>query len=283
MNLLTSLLLTVPSTPEPIPGFFGTLIPYLLIAALVVGSVLLSFFRFGNEAIERLFVILIPISLATATALELLALYSVGNDAIWWCDPDRYGFWGGFFRLIPLFIILACQAWSIFGYESFLSKTEFLNDKDVSISLKPTFISMLLALPLAVIVAYVLQFQLHVPKIYQEIGLIGTFVVILVIGLGMAIKNNIQRLGTTFGFVITVFTIFYVLGIFAVIWLLIVGLFQMIFQEAIIIGVCALFFFKSGIADDMRSMNKNKSTVFYDKHGGQHTNGADADAYNRTH
>ena len=281
MNILMSLLLTVPSTPEPVPGFFGTLTPYLLVVALIVGSVMLSFFHFGNEAIERLFIIVIPVSLATATTLELLALYSVGNNAIWWCDPDRYGFWGGFFRLIPLILILACQVWSLFGYEAFLSKTELLSEKDVTISLKPTFIAMLLALPLAIAVAYVLQWQLHVSKIYQEIGFIGTLVIVLVIGLGLAVKKNIERFGTTFGIVITGFTVFYVLGIVAVIWLLIVGIIQMIFQEVFILGISVLFLFKSGILDDMTKMYK--PTVFYDKHGGKHINGADADAYNRTH
>ena len=281
MNILMSLLLTVPSTPEPVPGFFGTLTPYLLVVALIVGSVMLSFFRFGNEAIERLFIIVIPVSLATATTLELLALYSVGNNAIWWCDPDRYGFWGGFFRLIPLILILACQVWSLFGYEAFLSKTELLSEKDVTISLKPTFIAMLLALPLAIAVAYVLQWQLHVSKIYQEIGFIGTLVIVLVIGLGLAVKKNIERFGTIFGIVITGFTVFYVLGIVAVIWLLIVGIIQMIFQEVFILGISVLFLFKSGILDDMTKMYK--PTVFYDKHGGKHINGADADAYNRTH
>lgn len=281
MNMLMSLLLTVPSTPEPVPGFFGTLTPYLLVVALVVGSVLLSFYRFGNEAIERLFIVVIPVSLATATALELLALYSVGNNAIWWCDPDRFGFWGGFFRMIPLMLILACQVWSLFGYEAFLAKTELLSEKDVTISLKPTFIAMLLALPLAIAVAYVLQWQLHVPKIYQEIGLFGTLIIVLVIGLGMAVKKNIQRFGAIYGIVITVFTIFYVLGIVAVVWLLIVGIIQMIFQEVFLLGISALILFKSGILEDMSSMYR--PTVFYDKHGGRHTNGADADAYNRTH
>ena len=227
-----------------------------------------------SESTEKIGIVGIPVCLAAAALLEILALYSVGNKAIWWCDPDRYGFWGGFFRFIPLMLVLIAQIISIYTYQTFLSKTKAMYDKEVSISLKPAAIALVIALPAAFVVAAILQWGLKVPKFIQEIGLLATLFGILFIGLGRSAKNNIAQFGAKYGVIITLFSIIYLLGVIAVVWLLIVGIFQMLIQEAIMLVLAYFFLFKTGILSDLaapRSSWSSNDIRFRDEEGGLHS------------
>ncbi len=261
------------TAPESVPGLFGTLLPYLLIAGLVIAAIVMCFMN-RSESTEKIGIVGIPVCLAAAALLEILALYSVGNKAIWWCDPDRYGFWGGFFRFIPLMLVLIAQIISIYTYQSFLSKTHAMYGKEVSISLKPAAIALVIALPAAFIVGATLQWGLKVPKFIQEIGLLATLFGILFIGLGRSAKNNIAQFGAKYGVIITLFSIIYLLGVIAVVWLLIVGIFQMIIQEAIMLVLAYFFLFKTGILSDLaapRSSWSSNDIRFRDEEGGLHS------------
>lgn len=261
------------TAPESVPGLFGTLLPYLLIAGLVIAAIVMCFMNW-SESTEKIGIVGIPVCLAAAALLEILALYSVGNKAIWWCDPDRYGFWGGFFRFIPLMLVLIAQIISIYTYQTFLSKTKAMYDKEVSISLKPAAIALVIALPAAFVVAAILQWGLKVPKFIQEIGLLATLFGILFIGLGRSAKNNIAQIGAKYGVIITLFSIIYLLGVIAVVWLLIVGIFQMLIQEAIMLVLAYFFLFKTGILSDLaapRSSWSSNDIRFRDEEGGLHS------------
>lgn len=261
------------TAPESVPGLFGTLLPYLLIAGLVIAAIVMCFMNW-SESTEKIGIVGIPVCLAAAALLEILALYSVGNKAIWWCDPDRYGFWGGFFRFIPLMLVLIAQIISIYTYQTFLSKTKAMYDKEVSISLKPAAIALVIALPAAFVVAAILQWGLKVPKFIQEIGLLATLFGILFIGLGRSAKNNIAQFGAKYGVIITLFSIIYLLGVIAVVWLLIVGIFQMLIQEAIMLVLAYFFLFKTGILSDLaapRSSWSSNDIRFRDEEGGLHS------------
>ena len=261
------------TAPESVPGLLGTLLPYLLIAGLVIAAIVMCFMNW-SESTEKIGIVGIPVCLAAAALLEILALYSVGNKAIWWCDPDRYGFWGGFFRFIPLMLVLIAQIISIYTYQTFLSKTKAMYDKEVSISLKPAAIALVIALPAAFVVAAILQWGLKVPKFIQEIGLLATLSGILCIGLGRSAKNNIAQFGAKYGVIITLFSIIYLLGVIAVVWLLIVGIFQMLIQEAIMLVLAYFFLFKTGILSDLaapRSSWSSNDIRFRDEEGGLHS------------
>ena len=272
--------------PESVPGLFGTLLPYLLIACLVIVAIVACFMNWSEET-EKIAIVGIPVCLAVAALLEILALYSVGNNAIWWCDPDRYGFWGGFFRFIPLMLVLVAQICSIYTYQSFLSKTYAMYDKEVSISLKPAAIALVIALPAAFVVAAILQWGLKLPKFIQEIGLLVTLFGILFIGLGASAKKNIAQFGSKYGTIITLFAIIYLLGVIAVVWLLIVGIFQMLVQEAIMLVLGYFFLFKTGILSDLaapRSSWSSNDIRFRDEEGGLHsTMSGTASANRRIH
>ena len=260
--------------PAPISGFFGTLFPYLLIAALVVVAIAVSFVRTADEKTERLLMIGIPACLAVAALLEILALYSVGNDAIWWCDPDRYGFWGGFFRFIPLMLVLVGQIASIYTYQAFLSNTHAMYGQDVRISLKPAAIALVIAFPLALIVGGLLQWA-GLPKYLQETGLFIVLFGILIIGLGSSVKKNINQFGKKYGTAISVFAVIYILGIIAAVWLLIVGIFQMIIQEAVLVVLAYFFLFKTGILEGLITAS-GKSHGAYDNKGNWHSTKSEA-------
>ena len=266
------------NVPEAVPGLFGTLLPYLLIAGLVVAAIVMCFMNW-SENTEKIGIIGIPVCLAAAALLEILALYSVGNKAIWWCDPDRYGFWGGFFRFIPLMLVLIAQIISIYTYQSFLSKTHAMYGKEVSISLKPAAIALVIALPAAFIVGATLQWGLKLPKFIQEIGLLATLFGILFLGLGKTAKNNMAQFGSKYGLMITLFAIIYVLGVIAVVWLLIVGIFQMIIQEAILLILA--YFFKTGILADLAKGAGGSQQFYVDDDGFSHTSLGSKEIANR--
>lgn len=255
--------------PAPVPGFFGTLFPYLLIAALVVVAIAVSFVRTADEKTERLLIIGIPACLAVAALLEILALYSAGNDAIWWCDPDRYGFWGGFFRFIPLMLVLVGQIASIYTYQAFLSNTQAMYGQEVHISLKPAAIALVIAFPLALIVGALLQWA-GLPKFLQETGLFIVLFGILIIGLGSSAKKNIHQFGKKSGIAVSVFAVIYILGIIAAVWLLIVGIFQMIIQEAVLVVLGYIFLFKTGIIQNLIPKEQEPRGA-YDNKGNWHS------------
>ena len=260
--------------PAPVPGLFGTLFPYLLIAALVVVAIAVSFVRTADEKTERLLTIGIPACLAVAALLEILALYSVGNKAIWWCDPDRYGFWGGFFRFIPLMLVLVGQIASIYTYQAFLSNTNAMYGQDVRISLKPAAIALVIAFPLALIVGALLQWA-GLPKFLQETGLFIVLFGILIIGLGSSAKKNINQFGKKYGIAVSVFAVIYILGIIAAVWLLIVGIFQMIIQEAILVVLAYFFLFKTGILQSLIPEGQKPRGAF-DNKGNWHSTKSEA-------
>ena len=257
------------NVPESVPGLFGTLLPYLLIVCLVAAAIVMCFMKW-SENTEKIGIVGIPVCLAAAAILEILALYSVGNKAIWWCNPDRYGFWGGFFRFIPLMLVLIAQICSIYTYQMFLSKTHAMYGKEVSISLKPAAIALVVALPAAFVVAAILQWGLKLPKFIQEIGLMVTLFGILFIGLGKSAKSNMAQFGFKYGLIITLFAIIYLLGVIAVVWLLIVGIFQMIIQEAILLILAYFFLFKTGILNGLVAPRSSNDTVYIDEEGGVH-------------
>ena len=261
------------ATAESVPGVFGTLFPYLLIACLVIVSIVACFISWPEE-MEKIGVIGIPACLAVAAILEILALYSVGNSAIWWCNPNRYGFWGGFFRFIPLMLVLVGQIASIYTYQVFLSKTDAMYGKEVHISLKPAAIALVIAVPAAFIVAAILQWGLKLPKVMQETGLLVTLFGILILGLGASAKKNIAQFGSKYGMLITIFAIIYLLGVIAVVWLLIVGIFQMIIQETVMLVLAYFFLFKTGILNGLVSGSSGWSANdirFRDEEGGLHS------------
>ena len=268
------------TAPESVPGLFGTLLPYLLIAGLVIAAIVMCFMNW-SESTEKIGIVGIPVCLAAAALLEILALYSVGNKAIWWCDPDRYGFWGGFFRFIPLMLVLIAQIISIYTYQTFLSKTKAMYDKEVSISLKPAAIALVIALPAAFVVAAILQWGLKVPKFIQEIGLLATLFGILFLGLGKTAKNNMAQFGSKYGLIITLFAIIYLLGVIAVVWLLIVGIFQMIIQEAILLILAYFFLFKTGILADLAKGAGGSQQFYVDDDGFSHTSLGSKESANR--
>ena len=257
------------NVPESVPGLFGTLLPYLLIVCLVAAAIVMCFMKW-SENTEKIGIVGIPVCLAAAAILEILALYSVGNKAIWWCNPDRYGFWGGFFRFIPLMLVLIAQICSIYTYQMFLSKTHAMYGKEVSISLKPAAIALVVALPAAFVVAAILQWGLKLPKFIQEIGLMVTLFGILFIGLGKSAKSNMAQFGSKYGLIITLFAIIYLLGVIVVAWLLIVGIFQMIIQEAILLILAYFFLFKTGILNGLVAPRSSNDTVYIDEEGGVH-------------
>ena len=82
----------------------------LSIAGLFVLAYLLSFFGFRIKGFRWVAFQLVPVLLLAGSIGEILLYLFVGsNGMFWWCSPDRYGFWGSFFRTLPFFVLVVVQ------------------------------------------------------------------------------------------------------------------------------------------------------------------------------
>ena len=69
-----------------VPGFFGTLTPYIIIAVLILAAYAMSFYREEKEehsSLWKALAVAIPTCLGIAAVIEVLAFKFVGTDAIW--------------------------------------------------------------------------------------------------------------------------------------------------------------------------------------------------------
>lgn len=211
-----------------IERFFVTMTPYWIIALLFVAAIAFAFL--GRMApLRGVALVAIPLCILFASIMEIWAYATIGSSAFWWCDYDRYGFWGSFFRAIPYVAFVAFQIFSIRLYERIL----FGEDSDKKISIKPMAISMGACIPLTLIavIAGALWWK-------SANGTVAVIVFLLSLGIGTVISfhRNIKILGKVNGVLLSIFTAIYIIGAIIAIWGLIVLIFKLILQVLMIVG-----------------------------------------------
>lgn len=201
----------------------------LLIVLLAYGLTLMS------KKLAPIALIVIPISLLLVSIFEIVGLRTLGSDAFWWCDNDKYGFFGSLFRLIPFGLTVALQYYSIFLFEKIL----FVNspeDTEKGISLKPALIGLSAFIPIMIAYFAIVQqwigWQGEACNMVMGILAFGT----LVIGILISFKKNISTMGTLKGFGVSLFSIVYLIGLLVAIWGVIVVLIKLIIQVIMVIA-----------------------------------------------
>lgn len=215
-----------------IEHFFVSMTPYWIIALLFIASIAFAFLgRMGS--LRSVALVLIPICILLASVMEIWAYASVGGSAFWWCDYDKYGFWGSLFRAIPYVVFVAFQVYSIKLYERIL----FGEDSEKKISIKPMAISMGACIPLTLIAVIAGAAWWR-----DANGAVASIVFVLSLGIGtvLSFRRNIKTLGKANGVMLSIFTAIYIIGVLIAAWGLIVLIFKLILQILLIVGIIFL-------------------------------------------
>ena len=258
---------------------FNSITPYIIIALLFFGVMVLNVLATKNAALKRTARIAIPACILLGTLLEVWAYRVLGTGCFWWCDKARYGFFGSLLRIIPFAIIVFYQIMSIRFYEPVLFGDDFNSDVHDGISVKPALISILIAFPVLIVAAIIEQKAGLNGSFLGELLLAVAFLGSLLLGLAISAKRNIERIGDRkLGLLVTFFTVAYIIGCIVAVWGLVVVVFRLIIQLLVCAAVL-VYFLRFMPADMLKSSAPQRTWV--DKAGGHHTNEVDRNAANR--
>lgn len=215
---------------------FNSIIPYIIIALLFLGVMVLNILATRSKKIRSIAVVAIPACIMVGTLLEIWAYSVLGTNCFWWCDKNRYGFFGSLLRIIPFGLIVFYQVMSIKFYEPVILGEAFDGDVHDGISVKPALISILAALPVVIVSALIFEF-LGLSGWVESLLILVSLLLALGIGVFLSLKRNIELMKSKkLGLLLTLFTIVYILGCIVAVWGLIVVIFKLIIQ-ILIVGV----------------------------------------------
>ena len=213
--------------------FFASFTPYAIIAILFLTAMAFMFLGLKVSGLRRYALYVVPGCILLASLLEIWVYWVMGNDAFWWCDKDRYGFFGSLFRAIPFMLFVAFQLYSFKFYQELLLG----KDAETKLSIKPMAVSLIICVPIALVFAVVLALC-DIRGTFVDILTVVVFLVSLAAGVWMSMRKNIKMLGKTAGLAFTIFGIAYILGSLVALWGLLVVLLRLIIQ---ILIICAAF------------------------------------------
>lgn len=241
--------------------FFSHMFPYYVVFLIYLAAGIFTLIGLKCPGQRKLSLVAIAACLAVGSVLEIVIFSLMGSDAFWWCDAERYGFWGGFFRALPFFAMVAFQIYSYKLYKKILIPMEkHLEDPLADISIKPMVYGFALSLPLAFISSFVPTWMgIHNTTLSGAIFIV-VFIVATIGGCMYATRKNIKKLGKRTGLMFSVFEIIYVIGTLVAVWAMILLIVKLLFQVIIFVaGMIAIAFF-GGEADE----EKGKSGLFVD-------------------
>lgn len=174
-------------------------------------------------------------------AVSIIALYAtLGGNALWWIHDEEIGFFSRVLLVIPLIVFLAAEMVSPFLYKSFMESYFGVDN----LSIKPQFISLVVIIPVALILIYVVG-SMFMGPVAREIAFYA------LVGAGIAgaiiysLKKNIVSAGSKGGLIYTVTSfILCAAALLSVLYFfvaIISILFEMITVIAIIVGIGIVF------------------------------------------
>lgn len=245
--------------------FYTTATPYWMIAALFIAAIALALLgraaRFRKAALIGM-----PLCILLASLLEIGGYSLIGSTVFWWCDYDRYGFFGSLVRALPYLGFVAFQLYSIKLYEKML----FTEDSDKKISIKPMAVSIGACIPLTA-VAVIAGVTWWRPA--AEAVAVLVFLLSLGTGTFLSYRKNVRTAGAFNGTMLTVFTAFYLLGLIIASWGLIVLLLRLLFQILILLGCIGAVLFLGASAAGPGGGNGSRTVAAWQNAEGRWENG----------
>ncbi len=253
--------------------FYATPVPYVIVVIAFLVSIIFTFLGLKVGALRSLAIKIVPACLLVAAAIEIHAFMVLGSDAFWWCDKDRYGFFGSLFRAIPFVGFVAFQFYSVKLYERLLLGDE----TDEELSIKPMAISLAICIPVFLVLVFGLT-ALGLRGTLRDVITIVGFLATLTFGIVMSLKKNVALLGKAGGTAFTVFGIVYIIGSLIAAYGLILIILKLIIQ---ILIICAAIVGVGFAMSNGSGGGGDHQMYFVDKDGGRHTNGVDCEAANK--
>lgn len=191
--------------------FFTSLGPcWAIIGLLVIAfAICLAGMRSGVRSVREAGLVVVPLCLLAVAAIEIYWYRLMGAGAFWWCDYDRYGFFGTLLRVLPFLIVVAMQLFSIKLYEQLLC---WDGSSDGEIHAKPAVIGILVSFPTLIVYVLVTQLGFHWKGETAEMVGVGIFLLIILVGIIRTFMLNIQEFGTLRGILISAFILVYVVS-----------------------------------------------------------------------
>ena len=238
--------------------FLTTLWPCWLVIGFIVLAILICYISvwFDIRPLRQAGIIVVPLLLLAVAGIEVMAYQLFGGDAFWWCDVDRYGFWRSALRILPFILVVFAQIASIWWYEAILFYDEPGRSKEIH--LKPAVIGFLVSIPAIIVFYLVAQMGFKWKGSGCELTAGLLFLGIILVGIGITLKQNIGELGFWKGVAITLFALVYILGTIVAVGALVVAILQLIFQI-----LCVLF----GLAILCGAGAGASKTIYQDRSG----------------
>ena len=224
--------------------FYGTSAA-LWMMLLVMGAaavVALFYFLTRSAALRPIVLAVIPASILVFSLIEIYGYIKFGSDIFWWCEYDRYGFFGSLWRVIPFAAMVAAQIYSIKLYERILFKgNDTPDDDERKISLKPAAWSLALCIPVLIVIILILGSMDLENTILMDILGIGGFLTTLGVGLMISFKRNVKSFGPVSGLWVTIFSIVYIIGCIISAIAMITLIFRIILQILVVVVTFLIF------------------------------------------
>ena len=225
--------------------WFATMAPSYIVMALLLLSFIISFIcsKWDVDALRPVALVIITASILIVSILELVGYRYLEGDVFWWCDYDRYGFFGALLRVIPFGLVVLGQIKSIYWFQGVLLTDE---DDPEGISLKPAAIGLCACIPVLVVYALVVQVAIGWKGTLSDVIAVVLTLGTLFGGLIMSGYANIERMGVKRGIICTLFSIVYILGCIVAVLGLLVVLFRLIIQVLLVIGAIIMIMCMGG-------------------------------------
>ena len=252
----------------------STTLPFWLVFIIVAAAFGATLLHMKGGAKSRTLLLAAGGCMLAATVLEI-AIYSVlGGNSLWWCTSDKYGFWAKLLRLIPFALFVAFQILQVFFFKG---AVEEHIGKDLSI--KSTFICLLLTFPIAFVVS-VASSIFGVSGDTADTVSHVIFWTLVLGGIGWALMSNVRTAGWRQGAAFTAFSVVLVVAVCLAVFLFLVALFELFLQLLMVTAVVVGGIYMFGIMSKEASKQQPRQ-VFYDNDGHMHYTPGARDSANR--
>lgn len=224
--------------------FYGTSSALWMMLLVMGAAAVLSglYFSTKSAALHPIVLAVMPASILVFSLIEIYGYIKFGGDIFWWCEYDRYGFFGSLWRVIPFAAMVAAQVYSIKLYERVLFEgNDDPNDDERKISLKPAAWSLALCIPVLIVIILILGGLDLENTILMDIFGVGGFLATLGIGLMISFKRNVKNFGPVSGLWVTIFSIVYIIGCLISAIAMITLIFRIIVQILVVVATFLIF------------------------------------------
>lgn len=220
--------------------FYSTLTPYIAIFLLLLAATVLAML-IGKERPRLIPTILVPVCMLLAIALEMVGVFMLGSDVLWWLDRDVIKGGTVIFRLVLFGVAFILQIFSMRLYKN--GVIGYVQDPEKKLVVKRPIIGALIGVILLVLSVVAAMIWREDATTCLTVGaiLLGLSVLIGIISTAVV---NIRAVGLGGGIAFTLFAVIWGIGLVTALVLLIIG-FVNVFMEMLITiagGIVILFF-----------------------------------------